>query len=345
MTFHGMTKIGELYMAKCLANNSPISFAKVKIGNGLLTEYDKPYDFSDIKSIKKEVSITDIKQVETAAQLLMVVTNEGVETGFYCSEVGIYINDEGVEKLYWYINDANQSPWLGPEVDGPVKYRWWENILVTTQEVVIVNWTGKELWIDQQYMNDHTASKEEIDSIFDEEFIYDTLMLATESQIRNLFPDNKKLTGEAQFDLSSLTDDEASIVNMKLLSLFNDLLQQRMNHENEALTNEISNLDKNLKSIISQLSSSLSNDISTKANKNIQINAGEGLEGGGTLEQNRTIQHKNLPGYKHIPTGGKNGQYLKYSSNGTATWANIEAVELDLEATTTSEIDTITFEE
>ena len=38
MTFHGMTKIGELYMAKCLANNSPISFAKVKIGNGLLTE-------------------------------------------------------------------------------------------------------------------------------------------------------------------------------------------------------------------------------------------------------------------------------------------------------------------
>ena len=75
----------------------------------------------------------------------MVVTNEGVETGFYCSEVGIYINDEGVEKLYWYINDANQSPWLGPEVDGPVKYRWWENILVTTQEVVIVNWTGKEL--------------------------------------------------------------------------------------------------------------------------------------------------------------------------------------------------------
>lgn len=344
MTFHGMTKTGELYMAKCLANKTPVNFAKVKIGNGLLTNQDNPYNFSDIKSIKKEISISDIKQVETAAQLLMIVTNEGVTTGFYCSEVGIYINDNGVEKLYWYINDANQCPWMGPEAEGPIKYRWWENIIVTTEKVEAVNWTGKELWIDQQYLQDHTATKEEIDSIFDEEFIYDTLMLATENQIRNLFSDSKKLTGTAQFDLASLNADEASIVNMKLLSLFNDLLQQRMNTDNTTLANKLSTSNSELKTLISQLSTSLSNSIATKANKDVSITAGEGLEGGGTLEAARTIQHKSVPGYKHIPSGGSAGQYLKYLEDGTATWAKPTAAELGLEAATITEIDTITFE-
>jgi len=34
-----------------------------------------------------------------------------------------------------------------------------------------------------------------------------------------------------------------------------------------------------------------------------------------------TISHSTSAGYKHIPTGGSSGQFLKYSSSGTATWA------------------------
>ena len=33
------------------------------------------------------------------------------------------------------------------------------------------------------------------------------------------------------------------------------------------------------------------------------------------------LSHSTSEGYKHIPSGGSSGQYLKYSSSGTATWA------------------------
>ena len=35
----------------------------------------------------------------------------------------------------------------------------------------------------------------------------------------------------------------------------------------------------------------------------------------------RTISHSTAAGYKHIPSGGSSGQFLKWSADGTATWA------------------------
>ena len=36
--------------------------------------------------------------------------------------------------------------------------------------------------------------------------------------------------------------------------------------------------------------------------------------------------HPTSSGYKHIPSGGSSGQYLKYSSSGTAMWSSVETV-------------------
>ena len=45
---------------------------------------------------------------------------------------------------------------------------------------------------------------------------------------------------------------------------------------------------------------------------------------GGTITSSGTIAHSTSPGYKHIPSGGSSGQFLKYSypSSGTAVWAS-----------------------
>ena len=43
---------------------------------------------------------------------------------------------------------------------------------------------------------------------------------------------------------------------------------------------------------------------------------------GGTITTSGTITHSTSAGYKHIPSGGSSGQYLKYSSSGTAIWAS-----------------------
>lgn len=80
----------------------------------------------------------------------------------------------------------------------------------------------------------NTANKQEVQSVFNETFIYDTLKLAQISDVTNLFTDTR-LEGSAKFDLSKLSKDESEIVNIRLLSLFNDLLQQRMNSDLNSL--------------------------------------------------------------------------------------------------------------
>lgn len=371
MTYHGLTNLGEQYIAKCLANQTPVKFTKVKVGNGILGEHENPAAFTDIKSIKKEVQMADKKQVDDAFQFLVVIDNDGVNEGFYPRELGIYVDDNGVEKLYWYINDGNECQWLPPASKGPTKHRFWETIMVTTLESVIVNWSGKELWVDQQWMNDNTTTVEEIRNIFSQkQFIYDTLELATEADIRNLFT-GTRMEGKAQFDLSSLSENEATIVNMRLLSLFNDLLQQRMNADGNNLqktltdlinttknnlqsainlkanTSDVNAIKKNLEDAINlratiEFVNSIKNELNTsinkKANQVITVTGGGALTGGGDLSTNRVINHKDAAGFKHIPAGGAINQFLKWSALGTASWVDLTLANLGIEVTSISEI-------
>ena len=371
MTYHGLTNLGEQYMAKCLANQTPVKFTKVKVGNGILGEHENPAAFTDIKSIKKEVQMADKKQVDDAFQFLVVINNDGVNEGFYPRELGIYVDDNGVEKLYWYINDGNECQWLPPASKGPTKHKFWETIMVTTLESVIVNWSGKELWIDQQWMNDNTTTVEEIRNIFSQkQFVYDTLELATEADIRNLFT-GTRMEGKAQFDLSSLSENEATIVNMRLLSLFNDLLQQRMNADGNNLqktltdlinttktnlqsainlkanTSDVNLIKKNLEDAINlratiEFVNSMKNELNTsinkKANQVITVTGGGALTGGGDLSTNRVISHKDAAGFKHIPAGGAINQFLKWSALGTASWVDLTLANLGIEVTSIPEI-------
>lgn len=371
MTYHGLTNLGEQYIAKCLANQTPVKFTKVKVGNGVLGEHENPAAFTDIKSIKKEVQMADKKQVDDAFQFLVVINNDGVNEGFYPRELGIYVDDNGVEKLYWYINDGNECQWLPPASKGPTKHRFWETIMVTTLESVIVNWSGKELWIDQQWMNDNTTTVEEIRNIFSQkQFVYDTLELAIEADIRNLFT-GTRMEGKAQFDLSSLSENEATIVNMRLLSLFNDLLQQRMNADGNNLqktltdlinttktnlqsainlkanTSDVNLIKKNLEDAINlrattefvnSMKEELNNLINKKANQVITVTGGGALTGGGDLSTNRVISHKDAAGFKHIPAGGAVNQFLKWSALGTASWVDLTLANLGIEVTSIPEI-------
>ena len=51
----------------------------------------------------------------------------------------------------------------------------------------------------------------------------------------------------------------------------------------------------------------------------------------GTASADVTVyQHPDSPGNKHIPPGGSSGQYLKYSSSGTAAWSAIAGSDVGL---------------
>lgn len=108
------------------------------------------------------------------------------------------------------------------------------------------------------------ATKSEIENILNQNLIKDVLELATEQDIRNLFV-GTVLEGGETYNLSSLSTDESKVVNMRLLSLFNDLISNKFKGQTDELKTAIENLKK------------------------IQIIAGTGLKGGGSLSGNITL--------------------------------------------------------
>lgn len=157
--YNGITSKGSQYLAKCQAEGLPIKLSKVKIGNGTLQDLENPYNFVDIKSIKQEFEISEKSQVEEQLKIKVQIDNTSLEEGYFTKEIGIYADDSGQEILYWYINDGDQSSWLPPASVSPVKFNYIFNIQVTTAETVIVNWTGKELWVDREFLNTELEKK------------------------------------------------------------------------------------------------------------------------------------------------------------------------------------------
>ena len=151
--YNGITSKGSQYLAKCQAEGLPIKLSKVKIGNGTIQELENPYNFTDIKAIKQEFEIYEKTQVEEQLKIKLQIDNTSLEEGYFTKEIGIYADDNGQEILYWYINDGDQASWLPPGSVSPVKFKYTFNIQVTTEETVIVNFTGKELWVDREFLN------------------------------------------------------------------------------------------------------------------------------------------------------------------------------------------------
>lgn len=151
--FDGITNKGSEYLAKCQATGEGIKLVKVKIGDGRLLDSEDPTTFTDIKSIKKEVEVSEKTQIESNLRLVIEFNNEGVTTGYFPREIGIYALDGETEILYWYINDGDQTTWMPPAEKAPVKYKYGVNIMATNNETTLVNWTGKELWVDKEFLN------------------------------------------------------------------------------------------------------------------------------------------------------------------------------------------------
>ena len=157
--FNGLTNIGKEYIAKCLAENKPITFTKVKIGDGLLDLDENAELLTDVKSLKKEVEILDKTQEGELTTLTILLDNSDIEVGYYPREIGIYVTDEGVEKLYWYINDGLETQWLCAANKYPIKFKQIINLMTTNLESVIVNWSGKDLFVDREFVEEKIKEK------------------------------------------------------------------------------------------------------------------------------------------------------------------------------------------
>lgn len=152
MKFSGLTKKGRAYLAKCQASSTPIQFTKMKFGDGKLIDNENPADLLDIKNIKVEKSILSKEQKGDAIVLTTVIDNVSLEEGYFPRETGIYVLDEGVEVLYFYMNDGDETSWIPPEADGPHRMEVKINLISSNTGSVVVHNDGKDLYITKEYL-------------------------------------------------------------------------------------------------------------------------------------------------------------------------------------------------
>ena len=161
MKFSGLTKKGKAYLAKCQAASTPIQFTKMKFGDGKLIDNENPADLTDIKNIKVEKSILSKESKGDAVVLTTIIDNVSLGQGYFPRETGIYVLDEGVEVLYFYMNDGDETSWIPPEADGPHRMEVKINLISSNTGSVIVHNDGKDLYITKEYLETNYTQKGE----------------------------------------------------------------------------------------------------------------------------------------------------------------------------------------
>ena len=151
MKFNGITKKGREYLAKIQAENKPINFSKIKIGDGRLDNYDNPAELEHLINQKVDKGILTLNQENDTVILTTNIDNVSLRTGYYPREIGVFVNDNGQEIMYYYMNDGDETSWIPPESDGPFKIELKLNLIASNAQSIVVEGSGKELYITKEF--------------------------------------------------------------------------------------------------------------------------------------------------------------------------------------------------
>ncbi|WP_336165861.1 phage tail protein [Fusobacterium polymorphum] len=155
MAFRGLTKKGADYLATRLANELAVEFLKVEIGDGAVVSGQNPKNQTSLISYKKDVRILKKEQENNAINLTIQITNDDITQGFYLKEIGIYVNDSSSNGcLYWYCNEDN-AQYIPAKTDSVLAFEIDIRMEVTNSDATIINWSGKNTWINKEYLEEN----------------------------------------------------------------------------------------------------------------------------------------------------------------------------------------------
>nr|DAW58426.1 MAG TPA: tail-collar fiber protein [Caudoviricetes sp.] len=155
MAFRGLTKKGADYLATRLANELAVEFLKVEIGDGAVVSGQNPKNQTSLISYKKDVRILKKEQENNAINLTIQITNDDITQGFYLKEIGIYVNDSTSNCcLYWYCNEDN-AQYIPAKTDSVIAFEIDIRMEVTNSDATIINWSGKNTWINKEYLEEN----------------------------------------------------------------------------------------------------------------------------------------------------------------------------------------------
>ena len=257
MKFNGITKKGREYLAKIQAENKPINFVKIKIGDGRLDNYDNPAELEHLINQKVEKGILTLNQEHDTVILTTNIDNVSLRTGYYPREIGVFVNDNGQEIMYYYMNDGDETSWIPPETDGPFKIELKLNLIASNAQSIVVEGVGKDLYITKEFLETnytqkggYTGTAQEIDdrvvSALGKE---DGKFPLTEAVKGNVyyFPGNKKfyICKEAQnrrvsvpdgnFEELSIWENRKRLENLIKIKSYPTITQDSLTMQNGAL--------------------------------------------------------------------------------------------------------------
>jgi len=256
MKFSGLTKKGKAYLAKCQAASTPIQFTKMKFGDGKLIDNENPADLTDIKNIKVEKSILSKESKGDAVVLTTIIDNVSLEQGYFPRETGIYVLDEGVEVLYFYMNDGDETSWIPPEADGPHRMEVKINLISSNTGSVVVHNDGKDLYITKEYLEANYTQKGEYDGTA--QSIEDRVVAAV-GQLNGMFPLSEAIAGNVYYHQgnkkfyickSNYNGTTISVPNMNFEDL--SIWENRKRLENLFKINNLKYDSGNIKILINQ---------------------------------------------------------------------------------------------
>lgn len=196
MAFRGLTKKGADYLATRLANELAVEFLKVEIGDGAIVSGQNPKNQTSLISYKKDVRILKKEQENNAINLTIQITNDDITQGFYLKEIGIYVNDSTSNGcLYWYCNEDN-AQYIPAKTDSVIAFEIDIRMEVTNSDATIINWNGKNTWINKEYLEENYTQNGEYKGTAQE--IEDRVVAAVGKE-DGKFPLNEAIQGNVYY--------------------------------------------------------------------------------------------------------------------------------------------------
>ena len=196
MAFRGLTKKGADYLATRLANELAVEFLKVEIGDGAVVSGQNPKNQTSLISYKKDVRILKKEQENNAINLTIQITNDDITQGFYLKEIGIYVNDSSSNGcLYWYCNEDN-AQYIHAKTDSVIAFEIDIRMEVTNSDATIINWSGKNTWINKEYLEENYTQNGEYKGTAQE--IEDRVVAAVGKE-DGKFPLNEAIQGNVYY--------------------------------------------------------------------------------------------------------------------------------------------------
>ena len=196
MAFRGLTKKGADYLATRLANELAVEFLKVEIGDGAVVSGQNPKNQTSLISYKKDVRILKKEQENNAINLTIQITNDDITQGFYMKEIGIYVNDSSSNGcLYWYCNEDN-AQYIPAKTDSVIAFEIDIRMEVTNSYATIINWSGKNTWINKEYLEENYTQNGEYKGTAQE--IEDRVVAAVGKE-DGKFPLNEAIQGNVYY--------------------------------------------------------------------------------------------------------------------------------------------------